>query len=253
MKLNKFSGCCSTVPMISQSFLFNPTSIRLYLLMRFLSRAFLTNAFAPGAIFSIGINRRSATVCPADRKCCPTGVLVLTWHSCVTVPTWSASRSRALRCVSPRYCGLSGHFVQVARYRTFSLWHVNFPLICNSSPVLLIFTLLRTRPFVVSSPVNGHILQPFPHLLKPSPWVLKLGLAGGGSLALQSNSRHPGQHCLASYCQIRCRTVNMIERHIKGGQKSIPYKQLGLSMDIETKVVQHVSSPKESNLTTWQP
>ena len=28
------------------------------------------------------------------------------------------------------------------------------------------------------------------------------------------------------------------------------YKQLGLSMDIETKVVQHVSSPKESNLTT---
>ena len=36
----------------------------------------------------------------------------------------------------------------------------------------------------------------------------------------------------------------------KGGQKSIPYKQLGLSMDIETKVVQHVSSPKESNLTT---
>ena len=42
----------------------------------------------------------------------------------------------------------------------------------------------------------------------------------------------------------------MIERHIKGGQKSIPYKQLGLSMDIETKVVQHVSSPKESNLTT---
>ena len=31
------------------------------------------------------------------------------------------------------------------------------------------------------------------------------------------------------------------------------YKQLGLSMDIETKVVQYVSSPKESNLTTWQP
>ena len=28
------------------------------------------------------------------------------------------------------------------------------------------------------------------------------------------------------------------------------YKQLGLSMDIETKVVQYVSSPKESNLTT---
>ena len=28
------------------------------------------------------------------------------------------------------------------------------------------------------------------------------------------------------------------------------YKQLGLSMDIETKVFQHVSSPKESNLTT---
>ena len=31
------------------------------------------------------------------------------------------------------------------------------------------------------------------------------------------------------------------------------YKQLGLSMDIETKVVQHVWSPKELNLTTWQP
>ena len=45
-------------------------------------------------------------------------------------------------------------------------------------------------------------------------------------------------------------TVNMIERRIKGGQKTIAYKQLGLSMDIETKVVQHVSSPKESNLTT---
>ena len=30
------------------------------------------------------------------------------------------------------------------------------------------------------------------------------------------------------------------------------YKQLGLGMDIETKVVQHVWSPKESNLTTWQ-
>ena len=30
----------------------------------------------------------------------------------------------------------------------------------------------------------------------------------------------------------------------------ITYKQLGLSMDIETEVVQHVSSPKESNLTT---
>ena len=30
----------------------------------------------------------------------------------------------------------------------------------------------------------------------------------------------------------------------------IAYKQLGLSMDIETKVVQHVSSPKESDLTT---
>ena len=42
----------------------------------------------------------------------------------------------------------------------------------------------------------------------------------------------------------------MIERHIKGGQKAIAYKQLGLSMDIETKVVQHVSSPKESDLTT---
>ena len=42
----------------------------------------------------------------------------------------------------------------------------------------------------------------------------------------------------------------MIERHIKGGQKTIAYKQLGLSMDIETKVVQHVSSPKESDLTT---
>ena len=27
-----------------------------------------------------------------------------------------------------------------------------------------------------------------------------------------------------------------------GGQKTIAYKQLGLSMDIETKVVQHVSS-----------
>ena len=27
----------------------------------------------------------------------------------------------------------------------------------------------------------------------------------------------------------------MIERHIKGGQKTIAYKQLGLSMDIETK------------------
>ena len=49
---------------------------------------------------------------------------------------------------------------------------------------------------------------------------------------------------------MRCLTVNMIERHIKGGQKSVPYKQLGLSMDIETKVVQPVSSPKESNLTT---
>ena len=79
VKLNKFSGYCTSVPMISQSFLFNPSSIRLYLLMRFFSRAFLTNALAPGAIFSIGINRRSATVCPADRKCCPTGVLVLTW------------------------------------------------------------------------------------------------------------------------------------------------------------------------------
>ena len=32
----------------------------------------------------------------------------------------------------------------------------------------------------------------------------------------------------------------MMERHIKGGQKTIAYKQLGLSMDIETKVVQHV-------------
>ena len=42
----------------------------------------------------------------------------------------------------------------------------------------------------------------------------------------------------------------MIERHINGGQKTIAYKQLGLSMDIETKVVQHVSSPKESDLTT---
>ena len=42
----------------------------------------------------------------------------------------------------------------------------------------------------------------------------------------------------------------MIERHIKGGQKTIAYKQLGLSMDIETKVVQHVSSTKESDLTT---
>ena len=42
----------------------------------------------------------------------------------------------------------------------------------------------------------------------------------------------------------------MMERQIKGGQKTIAYKQLGLSMDIETKVVQHVSSPKESNLTT---
>ena len=30
----------------------------------------------------------------------------------------------------------------------------------------------------------------------------------------------------------------------------IAYKQLGLSMDIATKVVQHVSSPKESNLHT---
>ena len=34
---------------------------------------------------------------------------------------------------------------------------------------------------------------------------------------------------------------------IKGGQKTIAYKQLGLSMDIETKVVQHVSSSKESD------
>ena len=41
----------------------------------------------------------------------------------------------------------------------------------------------------------------------------------------------------------------MIERHIKGGPKKIAYKR-GLSMDIETKVVQHVSSHKESNLTT---
>ena len=31
----------------------------------------------------------------------------------------------------------------------------------------------------------------------------------------------------------------MIERHIKGGQNTIAYEQLGLSMDIETKVVQH--------------
>ena len=61
---------------------------------------------------------------------------------------------------------------------------------------------------------------------------------------------NPGQHYLASYCQMRCRTVNMIERHIKAGQKTIAYKQLGLSMDIKTKVVQHVSSPKESDLTT---
>ena len=30
------------------------------------------------------------------------------------------------------------------------------------------------------------------------------------------------------------------------------YKQLGLSIDIET-FVQHVPSPKESNLATWQP
>ena len=35
-----------------------------------------------------------------------------------------------------------------------------------------------------------------------------------------------------------------------GKKRSPIYKQLGLSMDIETKVVQHVSSPKESNLTT---
>ena len=42
----------------------------------------------------------------------------------------------------------------------------------------------------------------------------------------------------------------MIERHIKAGQKTIAYKQLGLSMDIKTKVVQHVSSPKELDLTT---
>ena len=27
------------------------------------------------------------SVWPGDRKCCPTGVLVLTWHSCVIVPT----------------------------------------------------------------------------------------------------------------------------------------------------------------------
>ena len=31
------------------------------------------------------------------------------------------------------------------------------------------------------------------------------------------------------------------------------YKQLGLSMDIEKKFVQHVLSPKESNLTSCQP
>ena len=37
----------------------------------------------------------------------------------------------------------------------------------------------------------------------------------------------------------------MMERHIEGGQKTIAYKQLGLSMD-----VQNVSSPKELNLTT---
>ena len=42
----------------------------------------------------------------------------------------------------------------------------------------------------------------------------------------------------------------LIERHIKGGQKTIAYKQLGLKMDIETKVIQHVSSPKESDLAT---
>ena len=45
----------------------------------------------------------------------------------------------------------------------------------------------------------------------------------------------------------------MIERHIKGGQKTIAYKQLGLSMDIETTVVQHVSSPKESNFDNLKP
>ena len=32
----------------------------------------------------------------------------------------------------------------------------------------------------------------------------------------------------------------MLETHIKGGQKTIAYKQLGLSMDIETKVAQHI-------------
>ena len=42
----------------------------------------------------------------------------------------------------------------------------------------------------------------------------------------------------------------MIERHIKGGQKLIPCEQLGLSMDIETKGVQHVSNPKETNVIT---
>ena len=80
---------------------------------------------------------------------------------------------------------------------------------------------------------------------------LPQGLAlGARSAPFTLVKYNPGQYYLASYCQMRCRTVNMIERHIKGGQKTIAYKQLGLSMDIETKVVQHVSSPKESDLTT---
>ena len=62
---------------------------------------------------------------------------------------------------------------------------------------------------------------------------------------------------------MRCRTVNMIERHIKGGQKTIMFlglflayvgrNQLGLSMDIETKVVQNVFKSQgieHDNLTT---
>ena len=47
----------------------------------------------------------------------------------------------------------------------------------------------------------------------------------------------------------------MIERHIKGGQKSIPYKQLGLSMDIEKicSACPESQGIELDNLTTWQP
>ena len=46
--------------------------------MYILSLDFLINAFDPEGNFSIGTNERSAILCPADLKCCPTGALVLT-------------------------------------------------------------------------------------------------------------------------------------------------------------------------------